>query len=155
MAEDAFDRYQRDVAREGFDLYAEPVERKQTPVTDEGSAPVKELAETPAWRSASGLLAAAISGFTLQMGPEAAEQLIEEALRRFREEVRGTIRQQDESPYWTIEEAAAYARTTPDRIRKLRSSGVLSQDSIGGNALVIKEELIAYCKRGTRRGRRD
>jgi hypothetical protein len=52
----------------------------------------------------------------------------------------------EESPYFTVEEAAAFLRCRPQRIYNLRSDGRLSRLTDGGRALILRaecEKLVA------------
>ena len=69
---------------------------------------------------------------TAAIPPEVIEELTAAILARVLAEV-GTA-QRSESPYMTVEEAAAYMRATLQRVRRLRSQGVLSKHGDGGNA---------------------
>ena len=103
---------------------------------------------------AARMVGFAIAGLTLNVPDANLQQFIDEAVRRALAEMRTGIGAARESEYLTVEEAAAFLRCTPDRIRKLRSRGVLTRYGDGGRALIKREELEAWIQNEPRRGRR-
>jgi excisionase family DNA binding protein len=96
----------------------------------------------------------AIAALTLEVPDADLQSLVDEAVRRTLSEMQAGVRAAGESEYLTVEEAAAFLRATPDRIRKLRSRGVLTRYGDGGRALVKRAELEAWIRNEPRRGRR-
>jgi hypothetical protein len=104
---------------------------------------------------AAQLAGVGFASLTVELPTEEIERLIEQAVERLREEMRSGFAMASDSPYMTIKEAAAYARTTPERIRKLRSRGDLTPFGEGGRGLVSRTELEALIQNPPRRGRRN
>lgn len=103
--------------------------------------------------SAARSVGLATAGLSIELPPEVITQLKELVLAEIRSELLAAST--DESEYMRVEEAAVFIRNTPDRVRKLRSRGVLTKYGDGGNALIKRSELEAWIKNEPNRGRTD
>jgi excisionase family DNA binding protein len=76
---------------------------------------------------------------------EALAELLRPVVRELvREEVARLDRQQYDSPYLSVREAAAFLRCQPQRVYDLLSDGRLRRVKEGSRVLVLRADLEAY-----------